>query len=36
LHGNNRTVNMQNLPAGQYIVNIFSEIGVIPIKVVKQ
>ena len=36
LHGNLRTVDLQSLPAGNYILQIMTETAVIPIRIVKQ
>jgi len=36
LYGDNKTVNLQMLPAGNFIVNIHTEIGVSPIRITKK
>ena len=36
LKGNHKTIDMQSVPAGQYIVKIHTETAVVPVKIVKQ
>ena len=36
LQGDNRAINLQSLPTGQYIVKIHTETTIIPVKIVKQ
>jgi hypothetical protein len=35
-YGDNKTMNMQSIPQGNYIVRIFTETTIVPVKILKQ